>query len=75
MIGRFHIAHSTEAELDIQPSQSLHESVREELRRRIASGAYSLSPIPSTAMLSEEFGVSSITVKRALRGLFKRTEN
>ncbi|MGF6482938.1 GntR family transcriptional regulator [Paraburkholderia sp. JPY419] len=56
--------------IKIQPSQSLHESVREELRRRIAAGAYSLGlPIPSTVMLSEEFGVSSITVKRALRDL------
>ncbi|PTB24573.1 GntR family transcriptional regulator [Paraburkholderia caribensis] len=56
--------------MKLQPSQSLHESVREELRRRITAGAYSVDlPIPSTAMLSEEFGVSSITVKRALRDL------
>ncbi|MEX3954268.1 GntR family transcriptional regulator [Paraburkholderia sp. EG287A] len=54
----------------LQPSQSLHETVREELRRRIAAGTYSPDvAIPSTAMLSGEFGVSSITIKRALRDL------
>ncbi|TCG04159.1 GntR family transcriptional regulator [Paraburkholderia steynii] len=53
-----------------QSSLSLHETVREEIRSRIAAGTYAPeSPIPSTAMLSEEFGVSTITVKRALRDL------
>jgi DNA-binding GntR family transcriptional regulator len=49
---------------------SLHESVREEVRRRIGIGMYKAGEaIPSTAQLSEEFGVSAITVKRALRDL------
>ncbi|MEX3954306.1 GntR family transcriptional regulator [Paraburkholderia sp. EG287B] len=54
----------------LQSSLSLHETVREEIRSRIAAGTYAPeSPIPSTAMLSEEFAVSTITVKRALRDL------
>ncbi len=49
---------------------SLHESVREELLDRVKKGVYQPEdPIPSTAMLSEEFGVSPITIKRALRDL------
>ncbi|TKT69442.1 GntR family transcriptional regulator [Aquamicrobium sp. LC103] len=49
---------------------SLHEGVREEIRRRIAAGLYiEGEAIPSAAQLSEEFGVSAITVKRALRDL------
>lgn len=54
----------------MQPSSSLHEAVREEIRKRISSGVYTPgTAIPSTSMLSEEFGVSPITVKRALRDL------
>ncbi|AYG66069.1 GntR family transcriptional regulator [Rhizobium sp. CCGE531] len=54
----------------LRTSASLHESVREEILDRIRNGTYqSEAPIPSTAMLSEEFGVSPITVKRALRDL------
>ncbi len=49
---------------------SLHEGVREEIRKRIASGLYKPGQaIPSTAQLGEEFDVSPITVKRALRDL------
>ncbi|CDZ64582.1 GntR family transcriptional regulator [Neorhizobium galegae] len=51
-------------------STSLHERVREELLRRVKNGIYAPGDsIPSTASLSEEFGVSAITVKRALRDL------
>ncbi|MET4037927.1 MULTISPECIES: GntR family transcriptional regulator [unclassified Bradyrhizobium] len=51
-------------------SSSLHESVRQELLKRIKRGTYLPGdPIPSTAMLTEEFGVSPITIKRALRDL------
>jgi DNA-binding GntR family transcriptional regulator len=51
-------------------SSSLHETVREEVLQRIHSGVYlPEEPIPSVAMLSEEFAVSPITVKRALRDL------
>lgn len=54
----------------LRTSSSLHESVREEIQKRIKSGAYSPGfPIPSTATPSEEFGVSPITIKRALRDL------
>ena len=51
-------------------SGSLHEGVREEIRRRIAAGLYVEGDlIPSAAQLSSEFDVSAITVKRALRDL------
>lgn len=54
----------------LQFSNSLHESVREEISKRITQGIYvPEEPIPSTAMLSQEFAVSPITVKRALRDL------
>ena len=56
----------------LHPSSStpLHEALREEILRRIGAGVYHPGvPIPSTSMLSEEFGVSQITVKRALRDL------
>jgi len=57
-------------QIQLQNSASLHEAVREEILKRIRNGTYqSENPIPSTAMLSEEFGVSPITVKRALRDL------
>lgn len=49
---------------------SLHATVRQELLRRIQEGAYEGGELlPSTAMLSDEFGVSPITIKRALRDL------
>ncbi|RUW04659.1 GntR family transcriptional regulator, partial [Mesorhizobium sp. M1A.F.Ca.IN.020.06.1.1] len=51
-------------------SSSLHESVREEILNRIGNGTYQPEAlIPSTAMLGQEFGVSPITIKRALRDL------
>ncbi|RWG74871.1 MAG: GntR family transcriptional regulator, partial [Mesorhizobium sp.] len=54
----------------LQSAPSLHEAVREELLERIKGGTYQPGAlIPSTVMLSEEFGVSAITVKRALRDL------
>ncbi|MCK1509395.1 GntR family transcriptional regulator [Bradyrhizobium sp. 18] len=54
----------------LRASSSLHESVREEILKRITNGTYPPAvPIPSTAMLSEEFEVSPITIKRALRDL------
>ncbi|MEX3921908.1 GntR family transcriptional regulator [Paraburkholderia nodosa] len=49
---------------------SLYETVRDELLKRVRNGIYASDmPIPSTAMLSKEFNVSVITVKRALRDL------
>ncbi|MEM5300186.1 GntR family transcriptional regulator [Burkholderia sp. JPY481] len=49
---------------------TLHEIVRAEISRRITTGIYKPGDlITSTARLAEEFGVSSITVKRALREL------
>lgn len=58
------------AKTRLQPSTSLHEALREEILRRISAGVYEPGvPIPSTTLLSEEFDVSPITVKRALRDL------
>lgn len=49
---------------------SLHEGVRAEICRRIAAGIYKPDEaIASTAQLGEEFDVSPITVKRAVRDL------
>lgn len=49
---------------------SLHDSVRQELLKRIEAGTYAPEDaIPSVAALSEEFGVSPITIKRAVRDL------
>jgi len=49
---------------------ALHDEVREAIRQRIAHGTYvEGGPIPSTAQLSNEFDVSAITVKRAVRDL------
>lgn len=60
---------STSMSLSKQPA-ALHQTVREELARRIGRGDYGSSePLPSTTALSAEFGVSAITVKRALRDL------
>ncbi|WP_206522200.1 winged helix-turn-helix domain-containing protein, partial [Mesorhizobium sp. M1A.F.Ca.IN.022.05.2.1] len=54
----------------LNSSSSLHESVREEIHNRIKKGMYKPEElIPSAAMLTEEFGVSAITIKRALRDL------
>ncbi|KAA3448192.1 GntR family transcriptional regulator [Mesorhizobium sp. SARCC-RB16n] len=54
----------------LRPSASLHESVREEILARIRNGTYQPEAlIPSAAMLGDEFGVSPITIKRALRDL------
>ncbi|RUV90124.1 MAG: GntR family transcriptional regulator [Mesorhizobium sp.] len=56
--------------MQLRGASSLHESVREELLKRIKSGTYLPgAAIPSTSMLSGEFGVSPITIKRALRDL------
>lgn len=58
------------AKTHLRTTLSLHESVREEIFARIRNGVYQPEePIPSAAMLTEEFGVSPITVKRALRDL------
>jgi DNA-binding GntR family transcriptional regulator len=54
----------------LRTSSSLHVSVRQELLRRINNGTYPPgATIPSTAALGGEFGVSPITIKRALRDL------
>ncbi|WP_429464205.1 GntR family transcriptional regulator [Paraburkholderia sp. JPY465] len=51
-------------------SSSLHESVRAEISKRIENGFYKPGDaIASTAQMSEELGVSAITVKRAVRDL------
>jgi len=49
---------------------ALHEKVRREIIRRVIANEYRTEePLPSAAELAEEFGVSGITVKRALRDL------
>lgn len=49
---------------------ALHETVRLEIIRRVNTGEYEAGEaLPSAAILAEEFGVSAITVKRALRDL------
>lgn len=51
-------------------NQYLYRSVTDELRLRIASGSYAQGMrIPSVDALAEEFGVSTITVRRAVRDL------
>ncbi|MCP3473518.1 GntR family transcriptional regulator [Bradyrhizobium sp. CCGUVB1N3] len=51
-------------------SRPLHEMVRITLQERIQSGAYSRDiALPSVPTLADEFGVSAITLKRALRDL------
>lgn len=52
------------------PRPFLYAGVADEIRRRIAAGHYaSASAIPSEAELVREFGVSAITVRRAIREL------
>jgi DNA-binding GntR family transcriptional regulator len=54
----------------IRSNSALHESVREELAGRIDRGVYALDePLPSTTALADEFRVSAITIKRAVRDL------
>ncbi|KQU95554.1 hypothetical protein ASD12_23930 [Mesorhizobium sp. Root102] len=53
-----------------QTSTALHENVRQEIMRRVRTGEYVAGKaLPSAAALAEEFGVSSVTIKRALRDL------
>jgi DNA-binding GntR family transcriptional regulator len=53
-----------------QNASVLHQNVRQEIVRRVNAGEYAAGQVlPSAAALAEEFGVSSITVKRALRDL------
>lgn len=49
---------------------ALHEKVRQEIMRRVVENEYKVgAPLPSATVLAEEFGVSAITVRRALRDL------
>ncbi|MBZ9982497.1 MULTISPECIES: GntR family transcriptional regulator [unclassified Mesorhizobium] len=53
-----------------QTGTVLHENVRHEIMRRVRAGEYAIGEsLPSTAALAEEFAVSPITIKRALRDL------
>jgi len=53
-----------------QNASVLHQNVRQEIIRRVNAGEYAAGQVlPSAAALAEEFGVSAITVKRALRDL------
>lgn len=63
------MAETTRKALNLNGSP-LHEGVRAEICRRIAAGIYKPGEaIASTAQLGEEFNVSPITVKRAVRDL------
>jgi DNA-binding GntR family transcriptional regulator len=56
--------------LNARDGQPLHEAVREELQRRIDSKRYQTGDaLPSAVALAGEFGVSLITIKRALKDL------
>lgn len=51
-------------------ARSLHDTIREELLNRIEGGVYAAGEaIPSVATLSDDFSVSPITIKRAVRDL------
>lgn len=51
-------------------SRFLYEDVKRELRQRIVHGSYPAGTrIPSASALIDEFGVSAITIRRALRDL------
>ncbi|MEI9411869.1 MULTISPECIES: GntR family transcriptional regulator [unclassified Mesorhizobium] len=53
-----------------QIGTALHEAVRQEITRRVRSAEYGAGQaLPSAAILAEDFGVSAITIKRALRDL------
>ncbi|QPC95747.1 GntR family transcriptional regulator [Mesorhizobium sp. INR15] len=53
-----------------QIGTALHETVRQEIMRRVSAGEYDVGEaLPSAATLADEFGVSAITIKRALRDL------
>lgn len=53
-----------------RPGRFLYEDVKQELSRRVADGIYPPGTrIPSASQLTREFGVSTITVRRALRDL------
>jgi|GEM_PF-551503 len=54
----------------IHGGRPLHAEVRAELTRRIDDAVYTIdAPLPSASALASEFGVSLITVKRALKDL------
>jgi len=49
---------------------ALHETVRQEIMRRVRAGEYQIGEaLPSVPALAKEFSVSVITIKRALRDL------
>ncbi|TIM99885.1 MAG: GntR family transcriptional regulator [Mesorhizobium sp.] len=51
-------------------ASTLHEKVRNEITRRVIENKYKIGELlPSVSALADEFGVSSITIKRALRDL------
>jgi DNA-binding GntR family transcriptional regulator len=53
-----------------QSAGPLHDAVRASIMDRIYAGEYAAdAPLPSTPQLADEYGVSAITIKRALRDL------
>jgi DNA-binding GntR family transcriptional regulator len=58
------------ARIPRQSANALHDTVRQEIVRRVNANVYEVGvPLPSAAALAAEFEVSTITVKRALRDL------
>ena len=56
--------------MSAQTGTALHDNVRQEIMRRVRAGEYGVGEaLPSAAVLAQEFGVSAITIKRALRDL------
>lgn len=56
--------------MSAQTGTALHDNVRQEILRRVRAGEYGVGEaLPSAAVLAQEFGVSAITIKRALRDL------
>lgn len=54
----------------LQPVSPLHEQVRLDILRRVRHGEFSLdAPIPNEAALCAEYGVSRITIRRAVGDL------
>lgn len=55
---------------NLRTAVALHDAVRTEIARRVNAQDYEVGvPLPSAAALVREFGVSAITIKRALRDL------
>lgn len=71
LIGEYDVSRGTSSFVDgTHGTRPLHAEVRAELTKRIDNAVYAAdAPLPSASALAKEFGVSLITVKRALKDL------